>query len=581
MNLKGVSTSPRIVIGEAMRYVPFTCDIKPRKLEADQTKDEVILYEKAKEAAFVELNALGEFLEKTNSSNVDFVAAHKEILNDPLMDQEIRQMIERDSYCADYAAASVFDQYRELFARNKNALIRERASDLQDVKTRLIRCYYGKPEKNLSKLSKPCIIIAEELFPSDTLCLDVDNIKGIITEKGSLTSHTAIIARTLDIPAILGVEGVMEAVPDGGRVILDGTGRTVIIGADDGVAEEYLEKAGKVEKDMEITRLYYGKEPVTVDGTRVDLRVNIASSEFEKVDKVRDLDGVGLFRSEFLYLSQKSLPTEEEQFLAYRKIAEIFQDKPIVLRTLDIGGDKQVPYMELPKEDNPFLGNRGLRLCLNNEEIFRTQLRAALRASAYGNLMIMFPMVTSVNEFRMAKEIVEDVRKELDGQKIAYNKNIKVGIMIEVPSIALIADQIIDEIDFASVGTNDLCQYLCATDRMNPSVKDYYQDYHPAIFRVLRHLVHVFEPSGKCLSICGELAGDPLAIPLLAGLGIRTLSMNDTSIARAKRILCNMRIEDARGLAAEALNRKSNIEIEKLLREFQEKIKEKSKREEK
>ncbi len=575
MNLKGVSTSPQIVIGEAMQYVPFTCNIESRKLEERKIEEEIRLYQKAKETAFGELDALGEFLGKENSSNVDFVIAHKEILNDPLMDQEIRQLIEERSYYTDFAVASVFDRYRELFAKNKNALIRERASDLQDVKMRLLRCYYGKPEKNLSKLSKPCIIVAEELFPTDTLCLDVENIKGIITEKGSLTSHTAIIARTLNIPALLGVDGVMGAIQDGGRVILDGTSQEAVIGVDDEEAGRYLEKAGRVEKDMEITRLYYSKEPVTIDGARVDLRVNIASSEFSQVDQVPYLDGVGLFRSEFLYLSAKSLPTEEEQFSSYRKIAGIFKEKPIVLRTLDIGGDKQVPYMELPKEDNPFLGNRGLRLCLGHEDIFRTQLRAALRASAYGNLMIMFPMVTSVNEFRAAKEIMEDIKKELDERNISYNKKIKVGIMIEVPSVALIADQIIDEIDFASVGTNDLCQYLCAADRMNHEVKDYYQDYHPAVFRVLEQLVRVFEPSGKCLSICGELAGDPLAIPLLAGLGIRTLSMNDTSIARAKRILCNMRIEDARELAAEALNRKSNIEIKKLLQEFQEKIEEK------
>ena len=256
------------------------------------------------------------------------------------------------------------------------------------------------------------------------------------------------------------------------------------------------------------------------------------------------------------------------------QIAGIFKEKPVVLRTLDIGGDKQVPYMELPKEDNPFLGIRGLRLCLNREDIFRTQLRAALRASAYGNLMIMFPMVTSINEFYAAKKIVKDIEKELDEQEIAYDHNIKVGIMIEVPSVALIADQIIDEIDFASVGTNDLCQYLCAADRMNHAVKDYYQDYHPAVFRVLRDLASVFEASGKCLSICGELAGDPLAIPLLAGIGIRTLSMNETSIARAKRVICNMRMEEAKALAEEALDRKSNWEIEKLLREFQEKNRE-------
>nr|WP_305182530.1 phosphoenolpyruvate--protein phosphotransferase [uncultured Schaedlerella sp.] len=574
MKLKGVSTSPQIVIGEVMQYVPFTCEVEPRQLEDHKAAEEVGLYQRAKEAAFLELSVLGEILEKKESSNTDFVAAHQEILNDPVMDQEIRQMIEGGPYYADFAVTSVFDRYRELFAANKNALIQERASDLQDVKMRLLRCYYGEPEKNLSKISKPCIIAAEELFPSDTLCLDEENIKGIITEKGSLTSHTAIIARTLDIPALLGAEGIMGAVQDGDRVILDGTAQEAVVGADAKAVDRYLEKAGNIEKDMEITRLYYKKEPLTADDVKIDLRVNIASPEFDRTDKVPYLDGVGLFRSEFLYLSRKNLPSEEEQFLAYRKIAGIFKEKPVVLRTLDIGGDKQVPYMELPKEDNPFLGIRGLRLCLNREDIFRTQLRAALRASAYGNLMIMFPMVTSINEFYVAKKIVKDIEKELDEQEIAYDHNIKVGIMIEVPSVALIADQIIDEIDFASVGTNDLCQYLCAADRMNHAVKDYYQDYHPAVFRVLRDLASVFEASGKCLSICGELAGDPLAIPLLAGIGIRTLSMNETSIARAKRVICNMRMEEAKALAEEALDRKSNWEIEKLLREFQEKNRE-------
>lgn len=568
MKLKGVSTSPQIVIGEALRYVPFACEAEIHEFEGHDAKTEIEFYQKAKERACGELAGLGEFLSKKNSSNIDFVAAHKDILNDPMMDSEIRQLIETRSYCADSAVAIVYDQYRELFAKNKNPLIQEKASDLQDVKMRLLRCYYGKPEKNLARLERPCIIVAEELFPSDTLCLDTANIMGIITENGSLTSHTAIIARTLNIPALLGVEGLMNLIEDGDRIILDGTNKEAVIGVDDREVNNYSEKAIKVKKDMEITTLYYGREPVTLDGTKIDLRINVASAEFADREKVAKLDGVGLFRSEFLYLSQKSLPTEEEQFKAYRKITELFDKKPVVLRTLDIGGDKQVPYMELPKEDNPFLGNRGLRLCLTHKDIFRTQLRAALRASAYGNLMIMFPMVTSINEFRQAKEVVSEVMKELDTENIPYNKKIKIGIMIEVPSIALIADRIIDEIDFASVGTNDLCQYLCATDRMNKEVKEYYQDYHPAMFRVLKSLVDIFEPAGKCLSICGELAGDAYAIPLLAGIGIRTLSMNDTSIAAAKRILCNMKIADAKAMAAEALAMKSNLEVAERLKKF-------------
>ncbi len=575
MKVKGVSTSPQIVIGEVMKYVPFTCDAEVRKYEGEDPETEIGKYESAKAKAAEELQNLGNFLKAKNSSNADFVDAHREILNDPSIDAEVRQMIRTGSYYADGVIAAIFDQYSELFAKNKNELIRERASDLQDVKMRLLRCYYGEPEKNLAKLDKPCVIVTEELFPSDTLCMDTSNIKGIITERGSLTSHTAIIARTLNIPALLGAEGVMRAVKDGGCVVLDGTAQEAVIDAKAGEIEAYSEKAVKVEKDMEITRLYYGREPVTSDGTKIDLRINIASAEFDKTEKVSCLDGVGLFRSEFLYLSAKALPSEEEQFEAYRKIAEIFREKPVVLRTLDIGGDKQVPYMELPKEDNPFLGNRGLRLCLSREEIFRTQLKAALRASAYGNLMLMFPMVTSINEFRAARDIIRDVMRELDEEGIAYNKEIKTGIMIEVPSIALIADRIIDEIDFASVGTNDLCQYLCAADRMNHAVKDYYQDYHPAVFRVLKNLVNVFAGTGKCLSICGELAGDPLAIPLLAGLGIRTLSMNDTSIARAKRIICNISLADAEKLASEVLNMTSDREIEERLHKFHDKIQEK------
>lgn len=562
MILSGKSISPRIVMGEVLIYTPFTCERSIRKNETEDPQVLLSQYRETKQRAGQELAALKERVEREGGQeHAAFVFAHEEILADPTMDEEIEELICEESLCPDSAIIQVYEKYIRVFSKNKNKVIQERASDLRDLETRLLRCWHRQPEKNLASLPGPRIVVAAELFPSDTLGLDKKNILGIITEKGGTTSHTAIIARNMEIPALLGVQGILDGLQDAELAILDGVEGRAVLRPDKETQEQYRPRIAKAERELAITHRYFKQDPVTLDGTRVELRVNIASAELHGLDRVPYLDGVGLFRSEFLYLAQEALPPEEFQFEAYKSVLEAFEGKPVVLRTLDIGGDKQVPYMELPREDNPFLGNRGLRLCLSHEELFCSQLRAALRASAFGDLRIMFPMVTSLNELRRAKELLRTAGEELTAQGIPWNPQVKVGVMIEVPSIALIADQIVDEVDFASVGTNDLCQYLCAADRMNAGVKAYYQEYHPAVFRVLRSLVEVFAPAGKCLSICGELAGDTLVQPLLVGLGIRTLSMDVSSIARAKRVIRHLELSEAQQLASEVLQMKTDTAI--------------------
>ncbi|MDD3404007.1 MAG: phosphoenolpyruvate--protein phosphotransferase [Hespellia sp.] len=572
MILNGKSISRQIAIEEVLVYKTFSYERSIRKYEDEDTAEMQKQYNRTKELALKELNALEARLKQRGSDHADFVQAHREILCDIVMDKEIVKLISEKKLYPDSAITETYDKYIGVFSKNKNKLIQERAADLRDVLTRLLRCWHGVPEKTLSSLERPCIIVAEELLPTDTLSLDEKNIKGIITEKGGLTSHTAIIARSLDIPALLGVADVLEYVNDKERIILDGINGKVIISPTEEEIEEYQKQILKVEKEREITRQYMQKESVTKEGTKIDLRVNIASADIHHKEQIPYIDGVGLFRSEFLYLTQDEMPSEEYQFQAYKTVLQVFDEKPVVLRTLDIGGDKHVEYMKLPTEENPFLGNRGVRLCLANRDLFRSQIRAALRASAYGILEIMFPMVTSVNEFREAKELVMEVGKELDSENIEWDHDVMIGIMIETPAIALIADLIVDEIDFASVGTNDLTQYLCAADRMNADVKAYYQDYHPAIFRCLASLAETFQKAGKCLSICGELAGDPLAIPVLVGIGIRTLSQSLTSIAHSKQIIRNIDMEQAKELAVEVQQMKSDKDVLKCLKIFAENL---------
>ena len=420
----------------------------------------------------------------------------------------------------------------------------------------------------LSALQRPVIIVADDLFPSDTAGIDRDNVLGIITQTGGSTSHTAIIAKSYEIPAVLGVPDALRLLSDGETIILDAEDGRILSSPTEEELRKYEQKAEQVSASLREEKMYLNSVPVTKDGERIEIRLNVAAAKDQELSKAVYSDGCGLFRTEFLYLDREHLPTEDEQYEVYSKVLRAFGEKPVILRTMDIGGDKQVPGLELPGEQNPFLGIRGLRLSLELEELFRTQVRAILRASVHGNLKVMFPMVGALDELRRAKEIFLEEEAALNARGIPWDRQLKTGIMVEVPSIALIADLAAEEADFVSIGTNDLTQYLCAADRMNPAVGSYYQEYHPAVFRVLSQLASTFNRAGKDISICGELGGDALALPALIGMGIRQFSMGAASLGSAKRVVRHLKMDAAAQLAENVLHQKTHGDICKLLKEF-------------
>ena len=422
-----------------------------------------------------------------------------------------------------------------------------------------MRILKGEKEQNLSSLRDKVVVVAHDLLPSDTATLDRAHVMGIVTEVGGATSHTAIIARSYKIPAVLGVPSATEILKNGEPVILDALKGQVMLEPERETVQEYEEKLEKYIQDEKQTAEYLDRIPLVASGERYSIGLNIGSTEPD--DGFKYVDFVGLFRTEFLYMESEHLPTEDEQFAAYRKVLANAMGNPVTLRTLDIGGDKSLRYMELPKEDNPFLGNRALRLCLEMPDLFKTQLRAALRASAYGEMKIMFPMVGTIDDVRAGNAAVEEVKAELLAEGIPFDEKINVGIMIEIPSIALIADMAAKETDFASVGTNDLTQYLHAVDRMNPKLTNYYQSSSPAMFRILGKIFKEYNKAGKSVSVCGELAGEPLAAIVLFGLGLRKFSMNASNIALVKRTLSLFTLKETEEIAENVMNMETQADV--------------------
>lgn len=477
----------------------------------------------------------------------------------------ISDVIQKERKNPDYAVKSVFDRFIALLSSAKDPLIAARTADLRDVRNRLLRILYGIPEKNLSAIPENVIVVAKDLLPSDTATLDRTHVVGIVTEVGGATSHTAIIARSYKIPAVLGVAQATSMVKDGTLLALDAELGDVMVSPSDETVEQIEKKSRTFHEEQKEAKKFLNQPAVTADGLRVEIGINIGSGDFSVSDNAYDF--VSLFRTEFLYMESNHLPTEEEQFQVYRRVLEKAHGKTVTLRTLDIGGDKTLKYMQLPQEDNPFLGKRALRLCFDNPSIFSSQLRAALRASAFGPLQIMFPMVGSIDDFRRAKSAVSEAKEQLKCKKMAFNDNIKLGIMIEIPSIALIADIVAEEVDFASVGTNDLTQYLCAADRMNPGVSDYYQSLSPAMLRLLGYVFECFQVKHKPISVCGELAGDPAAAMVLVGLGLRKLSMSKSSLARVKAAFRRMPMDKAHSLADACKNAATADEVKAYLKD--------------
>ncbi len=566
MNCQGNPVSKGIAVGEVFLYRPFCPDVTETFIQEENTDSELARYENGKAAAGAELQKLINALAQHSPDKTKIFQAHLDILNDVAVHGDIQKAVRKERASADWAVHKVYGRYIDMLLKVKDELVRERAADMQDVRNRLLRNLQGLPEVNLADLGRPVIVAAEDLFPSDTASLDRNNVLGIVTEVGGATSHTAIIARSYAIPALLGVKGAMSMLKSGDTVIVDAMDGLLVTSPSPEEISAARARAEDWRRKTQETASYLDKDPVLADGGRIGVKLNIGGASSEELAGARYSDGVGLFRTEFVYMHSQELPSEDEQYHIYRKVLLEFGDKPVILRTLDIGGDKQCPSLDLPAEENPFLGKRALRLCFDQPEMFHAQLRAALRAGAHGNLWIMFPMVASLDDLRRAKDMLAQAAAELASEGKEYGKNCKVGIMIEIPSIALMADVVAREVDFASIGTNDLCQYALAVDRTNQTVCEYFQMYHPGVFRLIRSTAAAFNAAGKPLSVCGEMGGDPLALPVLIGFGIDQVSMGLSAVPQSKKIIRSLSRAKTEELAEQACSLGTAAEVEHYLR---------------
>lgn len=562
MILKGNPVSSGIAIAKAFVYRPLDLSVEEKHIDASQSESELDNVRRALKRACGELEGLIASFPEGEEEQAKIFRAHIEIIEDEELFDAIRESVETEGLCAEAAVDGACGLFASLLGGAQDANIAMRASDINDVRNRIIRCLRGEAERNLSHLSRDCVIIAHELLPSDTASMDRAHVLGIISEEGGTTSHTAILAKSFGIPALLGVSEATRLIKDGELLLLDALSGYVNLQPTEAQLQEGEKAKQKWLEERELAEKYLKKKAKTTDGFEIDTGVNIGS---DQDDIPEYADFVGLFRTEFLYMNSAHLPTEDEQLAAYRRVLEKAGDKPVTLRTLDIGGDKSLPYLPLPKEENPFLGMRALRLCLEKPELFRTQLRAAYRASAYGKLQIMFPMVTGLEDARKALAFARQVREELALEGKTLAQYVPLGVMIEIPSAALCADLLAKELDFASIGTNDLTQYICAADRMNPKLGEYYQPLSPAMLRTLSFVSKAFGAAGKPLSVCGELAGDPKAACLLLGMGINKLSMSQSCLAQVKAEMQKYSLKRLQKLAADALRSTTAEELEMLL----------------
>lgn len=519
-------------------------------------------YLAVKKQAMEELERLRLSMQKHDKQKAEIFMAQQEIVDDIIINEEIPARILNERWTGDWAIYQVYETVLAALKKTADTLISERAVDFEDVRTLLLSLWYGNNNEQLSFPAESVIIAARDLLPSDTAGLDKTRILAILTEAGGVTSHTAIIAKSYGIPTVLGLQGLLDVVRHGQLAAVNAYEGRVILDPEKKVIDEYTAKSASFVRDRQDTQAFLKREGRTADGVKIDIGLNIATQE--GLEAQQYADSAGLFRTEFLYMGRKILPSEDEQFSVYRKVLESFGKKPVILRTLDIGGDKKLSCMDLPVEENPFLGNRALRFCFSHPEIFKTQIRAALRASVFGNLWLMFPMAGSLEDIRRAKEFIAAAKDELEKEGKQFAE-VKTGIMIEIPSIALIADLAAKEVDFASIGSNDLCQYLCAADRMNGEVESYYQSYHPAMFRLIKQTSQAFERERKPVSICGELGGDPSAVPVLIGLGLRKFSMGEASIAAVKRAIASVTVKECEKTAARVLQLSTAAEVDEYL----------------
>lgn len=566
MMIKGKGISKGIGFGNVV--VIKNQEIKIQETTVENTEDELERFKKALQEITTET---AEIVNNSSGTEKEIMTAYLMIMQDPSLITETEDLIKNSKYSAEYATEVGLNSVIQIFENMNDEYMAGRARDIVDIKNRLIAKLLKEERVDLSNLKPNTIIVAKELTTSDTAKLNFKNVSGIITEIGGTNSHTSIMARTHSLPAITKVENSTEILKNNDYIAIDGESGEIYINPTEEEKNKLLEIQKTISEEKNELEKYKNMESKTKDGYKVELVSNIGTPKDVELVIENTSEGIGLLRSEFLYMDSESMPTEEEQFNAYKEVAEKMEGKTVIIRTLDVGGDKEIKYLNMEKEANPFLGYRAIRLCLDNVDLFKTQLRALLRASAFGNIAIMFPMISSIEELKKAKEIVEECKKELDEKNIAYKKDIKTGIMIEIPSAAIIADKLAKECDFFSIGTNDLIQYTVAVERGNEKISKLYTKYHPAVIKLVKSAIDGAHKAGIFCGMCGEAASDKLLIPLLIGLGLDEFSMNSNKILQSRKTISKLNKKECEELASQILEMASATEVEEKLKEFIEK----------
>ncbi|MDY0684989.1 phosphoenolpyruvate-protein phosphotransferase PtsI [Pasteurella multocida] len=567
--ISGIPASPGIVFGKALVLKEEKIVLDMQKISESQIDSEIARFYQGRNAAVEQLSAIRDRAAKTlGEEKAAIFEGHLMILEDEELEEEIIDYLRTNKVNAGVAASKIIDQQVTMLSEIDDEYLRERAGDIRDIGNRLIKNILGMHIVDLGDINEEAILVAYDLTPSETAQLNLDKVLGFITDIGGRTSHTSIMARSLELPAIVGTNHITSQVNTGDYLILDAVNNVVYVNPSQdeitrlkGLQQKLLEEKAELAKLKDLPAL-------TLDGHRVDVVANIGTiRDVDGADR-NGAEGVGLYRTEFLFMDREQLPTEEEQFVAYKDVVEAMNGRLVILRTMDIGGDKELPYLNLPKEMNPFLGWRAIRIALDRREILHAQLRAVLRASAFGKLAVMFPMIISVEEIRELKSVIETLKQELRNEGKAFDESIQIGVMVETPSAAVNAKFLAKEVDFFSIGTNDLTQYTLAVDRGNELISHLYNPMSPSVLSLIKQVIDASHAEGKWTGMCGELAGDEKAAVLLLGMGLDEFSMSAISVPRIKKLIRNVNYEDTKALAMKALQQPTAVEIEQLVEDF-------------
>ena len=561
---KGIAGSEGIGIGTVVLIEEHEINIETKRVE--ETGAEIERLQNAIEKFVADTNVMAEKMDITvGKKDADILRGHIQMLQDPMIEEQISALVISEKITAEMAVEQVLEQTAEMFSQIPDELLQQRATDFRDIKTRMLKILLGIEDVDISQVPAGTVIVARDLTPSMTAGINPENIEGILTEVGGRTSHSAILARAMEVPAVLSIENICSIAKNGDKVVLDGTSGEAILNPDDETVEKFKKMYSDYQNEKALLKEYAGKPSQTKDGVKVELVCNIGKPADANKAVECDGEGIGLFRTEFLFMDRDSMPTEEEQFEAYKEVAEKMKGKPVIIRTLDIGGDKDVPYLGLEHEDNPFLGFRAIRYCLQRKDIYEIQLKALLRASAFGKIKIMVPLVTGVDELRQVKAMIKDIMAELDKEGVAYNKNIEVGVMMETPAACMMADALAKEAAFFSIGTNDLTGYTMAVDRGNAKVAYLYSTYNPAVLRAIKRIIECGKKEGIMVGMCGEAAADSKLIPLLLAFGLDEFSVSATSVLKTRKAISDCTMDECKALADKVMKCVTEEEVLEIL----------------